>query len=173
MDTNAFLNYLQEQPDYSGQIAHVEHVPPRRARFDRLDEPLSPELQRRLEVHRLDSLYTHQASAVNRARQGKNIMVATASAKIIALYPGQHGEAVFSQAHVAGGSGQRGIVVAAVKAHCLIVEAGQSTVGAGIAGTGAVDTAGRIVGKERLAGRLVEGHPRVGSPVQGGHSLCA
>ena len=56
MDTTAFLNYLQEQPDYSGQIVHVEHVPPRRARFDRLDEPLSPELQRRLESAGFDAM---------------------------------------------------------------------------------------------------------------------
>ena len=80
MDTTAFLNRLQEQSSYNGQIVHVEHIPPRRACYGELDEPLVVELQARLNKAGLSSLYVHQAEAVNEARQGKNVMVATSSA---------------------------------------------------------------------------------------------
>jgi len=31
MDTSAFLHYITAQPTYNGQIAHIEHIPPREA----------------------------------------------------------------------------------------------------------------------------------------------
>jgi len=80
METVAFLNYLQAQPAYNNQIAHIEHIPPRKASYAELDRPLSDELQDCLNGQGLSSLYTHQVEAVNAARQGKNVMVATFSA---------------------------------------------------------------------------------------------
>jgi len=80
MDTSAFLHYLRAQPTYSSQIVHIEHIPPRDADCAGLDEPLVASLQDCLNEHGLSSLYTHQAEAVNNARQGKNVMVATSSA---------------------------------------------------------------------------------------------
>ena len=80
MDTLAFLHHLQAQSTYADQIAHVEHILPRRAAYDELAEPLSGELQDCLRKHGLLPLYTHQAEAVDQARQGKNVMVATSSA---------------------------------------------------------------------------------------------
>ena len=80
MNTSAFLHHLTAQPTYNGQIAHMEHIPPRDASYAELDKPLANELQDCLNEHRLLPLYTHQAEAVNKARQGKNVMVATSSA---------------------------------------------------------------------------------------------
>jgi len=80
MDITAFLNHLESQPTYNGQIAHIEHIPSREASYAELDEPLETELQDCLNEHGLSPLYVHQAEAVNRARQGKNVMVATSSA---------------------------------------------------------------------------------------------
>jgi DEAD/DEAH box helicase domain-containing protein len=80
MDITAFLHHLEAQPAYNGQIAHIEHIPPCRASYAELDEPLVSELQDCLDEHGLSSLYVHQAEAVNKARQGKNVMVATSSA---------------------------------------------------------------------------------------------
>jgi len=80
VDTLAFLQHLQSQPTYAGQIAHVEHIPPRQAAYAELDQPLPAELQDCLHRHHLLPLYTHQAEAINQARQGKNVMVATSSA---------------------------------------------------------------------------------------------
>jgi len=80
VDTLAFLHHLQTQATYAGQIAHVEHIPPRQATNAQLDKPLSGELENCLSKHRLLPLYTHQAEAVNKIRQGENVMVATSSA---------------------------------------------------------------------------------------------
>ncbi len=80
MDITAFLNHLESQPTYNGQIAHIERIPSREASYAELDEPLVRELQDCLNEHGLSSLYAHQAEAVNKARQGKNVMVTTSSA---------------------------------------------------------------------------------------------
>jgi len=80
MDTSAFLHHLTTQPNYSGQITHIEHIPPREANCAELDKPLTSSLQDCLNGHGLLPLYTHQAEAVNNARQGKNVIVATSSA---------------------------------------------------------------------------------------------
>jgi DEAD/DEAH box helicase domain-containing protein len=80
VDTKTFITYLQSQPTYNGQVAHIEHIQPREALTADLDQPLSPALQTRLDKKWITSLYTHQAEAVNNARQGKNVMVATSSA---------------------------------------------------------------------------------------------
>ncbi|MBA7604163.1 hypothetical protein ES703_11282 [subsurface metagenome] len=80
MDTSAFLRHLKAQPTYAGQIAHVEHLPSCEATYTELDKPLPHEIHDCLSKHGLLPLYTHQAEAVNKARQGKNVMVATSSA---------------------------------------------------------------------------------------------
>jgi DEAD/DEAH box helicase domain-containing protein len=80
MDTSAFLSYLVSQPFYYGQIAHIEHIRPRDARFGELEKPLLPALEECLTSHKLLPLYTHQTEAVNQALQGKNVMVVTSSA---------------------------------------------------------------------------------------------
>jgi DEAD/DEAH box helicase domain-containing protein len=80
MDTSAFLHYLTTQATYSGQIAHVEHIPHRRANCAELGKPLEASLRDCLSEHGLLPLYTHQAEAITRAREGKNVMVVTSSA---------------------------------------------------------------------------------------------
>ena len=80
MHPAAFLHHLTVQPTYSGQIAHIEHMPPRQAKCAALDKPLVAILQDCLNEHGLSPLYTHQAEAVNNTRQGKDVMVATSSA---------------------------------------------------------------------------------------------
>ncbi|MFC1933603.1 DEAD/DEAH box helicase [Chloroflexota bacterium] len=80
MDTSAFPDYLKAQANYSNQIVHIQHIPPHEANYAGLDRPLVASLQDCLVEHGLSSLYTHQTEAVNNARQGKNVMVATSSA---------------------------------------------------------------------------------------------
>jgi DEAD/DEAH box helicase domain-containing protein len=80
MDTSAFLHYLSAQPGYSGQIAHIEHIPHREARHSELHKPLVANLHNCLSKHGLLPLYTHQAEAINYAREGRNVMVTTSSA---------------------------------------------------------------------------------------------
>lgn len=80
MNASDFLRYITAQPSYSGQIAHIEHVAPRKANYAELDSPLEASLQSCLNEHGLLPLYTHQAEAVNNVWQGKNVMVTTSSA---------------------------------------------------------------------------------------------
>ena len=80
MEIQAFLNNLRSQTAYENQIAHIEHIPPRRASYGELDEPMSPGLQACLDKHGLSSLYSHQTEAVNHTRRGKNVIIATSSA---------------------------------------------------------------------------------------------
>ena len=80
MYADAFLHHLTKLADYKQQVAHIQYIPPQDASFGNLDKPLHPTLQSRLESLCITSLYTHQAKAINTARYGKNIMVATASA---------------------------------------------------------------------------------------------
>jgi len=80
LDTLAFLHHLESQPTFAGQIAHIERITPRRAEYAELDRPLAPTLRDCLRAQGLFPLYAHQAEAVNRIRDGQNVMVATASA---------------------------------------------------------------------------------------------
>ncbi len=80
MDTAGFLHHLTAQPEYSDQIAHIEHIPPRSADCGELERPLIKKLQDCLDDNALLPLYKHQAYAVNAARVGANVMVATSSA---------------------------------------------------------------------------------------------
>src|SRR4030043_484111 len=80
MEIQAFLNPTRPQSVYENQIAHIEHIAPRRAIHGRLDEPLAPALQDCLDGAGLSLLYAHQAQAVNHVRAGKNVIIATSSA---------------------------------------------------------------------------------------------
>jgi len=80
MDTAAFLDYLKNDPEYKGQIVHVQYIPPRDAHPGWLDSTLHPVLQDRLDKLGLSTLYSHQAEAINNIRQGDNVMIATPSA---------------------------------------------------------------------------------------------
>jgi DEAD/DEAH box helicase domain-containing protein len=80
MEASEFLDYLIKQPDYRDQMVHIERIPPRTAIFGELEAPLEPVLQDCLDARGINALYTHQAAAVNHARQGDNVMVATPSA---------------------------------------------------------------------------------------------
>jgi DEAD/DEAH box helicase domain-containing protein len=80
MDVSGFLRQLTSLPEYNGQIVHDETILPRDPSFGELDQPLSEELQACLEKHHLFPFYTHQADSINRAREGKNVIIVTSSA---------------------------------------------------------------------------------------------
>ena len=80
MEIQAFLNHIRSLKNYQDQIAHIEHISPRRASYGKLNEPLHPALQDCLDTHGFSRLYSHQALAVNHVRAGKNVIIATTSA---------------------------------------------------------------------------------------------
>jgi DEAD/DEAH box helicase domain-containing protein len=80
LEASEFLDYLLALPDYKGQAVHLERIPARAPSFGELESPLNEALQDCLRARGIQSLYSHQASAVNLARQGHNVMVSTPSA---------------------------------------------------------------------------------------------
>ncbi len=80
MRVKDFIKHLKRQRFYKGQIAHTQHIPPRRAQYGRLVRPLPPLLQDSLKRAGAEKLYTHQAQAINAARTGQNVVVATSTA---------------------------------------------------------------------------------------------
>ncbi len=80
MNTSTFLPHLRSLPTYKDQIVHIEHIPPREASYGELEEPLHPTLHASLEANSLLPLYSHQASAVNAVRAGRNVVVVTPAA---------------------------------------------------------------------------------------------
>ena len=80
MDAAAFLHYLITLPNYKEQIIHTQHIPAQDATFGKLNKPLKPALQSRLESLGISRLYRHQAKALNTIFAGRNVIVATPSA---------------------------------------------------------------------------------------------
>ena len=80
MDVAAFLRDLQALPGYGGQIAHVRSIPEREPAYGELREPLSAPLSSALRRAGIESLYSHQAEAVDAVRAGHNVIVSTPSA---------------------------------------------------------------------------------------------
>ncbi|HJX70161.1 MAG TPA: DEAD/DEAH box helicase, partial [Dehalococcoidia bacterium] len=80
MKVTSFVNHIKGLASYENQIVHIEHLPPQEASYQELDKPLHPELEAALKRAGLLPLYTHQASAVNLANLGKNVMVVTPAA---------------------------------------------------------------------------------------------
>ncbi len=74
--------------DNRGAIAHWEVLPERPARYAELERPLAPPLAAALAALRIESLYTHQAQAIESLRAGRDtvIVTGTASGKSLAYH---------------------------------------------------------------------------------------
>ena len=62
------------------EIVHLEHLPPREAIYAELAEPLPDALRSMLEAQEIRQLYVHQARAIELARAGAHVAVATGTA---------------------------------------------------------------------------------------------
>lgn len=80
MRSEEFVSHLCSQPEYKGQLVHCERIAPREAHYANLSRPLAPALQRVLAQLGVKRFYSHQAQAINAARQGRSVMVATGTA---------------------------------------------------------------------------------------------
>lgn len=74
------LEKIRAHSSYRGQIVHTENLPPRQPMYAQPDRPLHPLVVSALGLRGIKSLYTHQAEAVNRVRQGEDIVVVTPTA---------------------------------------------------------------------------------------------
>ncbi len=75
-----FADYLQSEPEYRGQIVHVEHIPGRPAHYGSLNNPLHPALESSLKETSSLPLYTHQAQALDLVLAGRSVVVSTGTA---------------------------------------------------------------------------------------------
>jgi DEAD/DEAH box helicase domain-containing protein len=80
MNFTDYIRRIRANPDYRGQVAHAQEIPPRPARYAEPEEPLHPILEARLRALGIDRLYTHQAAAVDAVRRGEHVMAVTATA---------------------------------------------------------------------------------------------
>ena len=75
-----FADLLRRIPGYAHQIAHVQPLPPRVARFAMPATPLPDALVAALAARGITQLYAHQAAAINAARAGDHLGVVTTTA---------------------------------------------------------------------------------------------
>jgi len=80
VDPSSLIEDLESNPDYRGQLVHVERLPARRARRAELPEDLPDLLLSRLRARGIETLWSHQAEAIALARSGTNVVVATGTA---------------------------------------------------------------------------------------------
>jgi DEAD/DEAH box helicase domain-containing protein len=79
-DPAALVEHLTGDPDYRGQLVHLERLPARAARLVALPDDLPELLLGRLRARGVDALWSHQAEAVALARSGTHVVVATGTA---------------------------------------------------------------------------------------------
>jgi DEAD/DEAH box helicase domain-containing protein len=81
-----FIKSIRRMSSYKKQIVHIEKIPAQEASFGELEKPLPQNIQACL-LNRKIKLFSHQAEAINKARQGKNVVIATptASGKTLAF----------------------------------------------------------------------------------------
>lgn len=75
-----FVELLRSARGYADQIAHIEHLPARAARFAEPAAPLPQPLTAALAARGITRLYAHQAAALDAARAGYHIGIVTATA---------------------------------------------------------------------------------------------
>jgi DEAD/DEAH box helicase domain-containing protein len=80
MDARAALTDLAADPDLGSRLIHLEHLPARPARSADPHGGLHPEVAERLAARGIGRLWTHQATAVDHLRAGRNVVVATGTA---------------------------------------------------------------------------------------------
>jgi DEAD/DEAH box helicase domain-containing protein len=81
-----FIQNIKHMQSYKKQIVHIQRIPHREACFGELEKPLPENIQSCLLTRKI-RLYSHQAEAINKARQGKNVVIVTptASGKTLAF----------------------------------------------------------------------------------------
>jgi DEAD/DEAH box helicase domain-containing protein len=80
VDVDGFLDEVRASPDYKRQMVYVREVPAREARYAETGRPLPPPVRGVLEEAGIGRLYSHQAAAIDAARDGRNVLVVTGTA---------------------------------------------------------------------------------------------
>src|SRR4030067_2977091 len=80
------IKNIKQMQSYKKQIVHIQEIAAQQASFADLEKPLPENIQNCLLNIKI-SFYSHQAEAINKARQGKNVVIVTptASGKTLAF----------------------------------------------------------------------------------------
>lgn len=79
-DLEKFLEEIQHSRGYKEQIVHVESIPAREAQYGMPKEPLESLVEQALHNQGIERLYSHQVTAIDAIREGKNVTVVTSTA---------------------------------------------------------------------------------------------
>ncbi len=74
------IDDLLDEPRFRDRVVHVERIPAREARFADPVKPLDSQWLGALREMGIDSLYSHQAEAVDAARRGEHVAIVTSTA---------------------------------------------------------------------------------------------
>jgi DEAD/DEAH box helicase domain-containing protein len=74
------LDILRSDPDFMGNVTCWNVLPPKAAQWTDFPQWLKPELAEALRQHGINRLYTHQAEAIAKIGEGKNIVAVTPTA---------------------------------------------------------------------------------------------
>jgi len=81
VDAQRFIEDVQGDKRYRGQVVHVQTIAPREARYASPAQPLAETLSSLLRrEHNIHQLYTHQAAALDAVVAGKDVVIVTATA---------------------------------------------------------------------------------------------
>ncbi|TGC07515.1 DEAD/DEAH box helicase [Methanolobus halotolerans] len=78
MKVPELINRIRSSRRYEEQIAHIEDIPAREPAFGSVE--LKPMISYALNEKGINQLYVHQAEAVQKVREGKNIVLSTSTA---------------------------------------------------------------------------------------------
>ncbi len=77
---SAALGAITGQREYAGEVVHVEDIPARAAEYRDPDPALAPWIGDSLRAQGIERLYAHQAEAVERLREGEDLVVVSGTA---------------------------------------------------------------------------------------------
>ncbi len=80
MNPATFIKHLKKQSFYQNQLTHIERIGSRRALYGSLERPLLRPLVEAIKASGVERLYSHQSQAIDAARAGHNVVIATSTA---------------------------------------------------------------------------------------------
>ncbi len=80
MNLDQMIDYLSESPDFSANVTRWERIPARSAEYAQFPENIDPRLSSALKNRGIEKLYSHQAEAIEKIFQGKNVVIVTPTA---------------------------------------------------------------------------------------------
>ncbi|MBM3238674.1 DEAD/DEAH box helicase [Candidatus Poribacteria bacterium] len=80
METRTFLEQLSSHNFFENQITHIEELPERPSVYQDVSGGLHEAVEKTLDRLGIKKLYSHQATAIEKIRQGKNVVIVTGTA---------------------------------------------------------------------------------------------